>query len=1531
MTMKYQRRHGSKLPHKKTTFQSSCLMRLTALFLCLSVLAGVLPVWTILAAADGRQTLFGNVDIQSITLHYAGTGKQPIGHEVPDQALIKKDDQLVLQYRFDITEQQCGEIEPGIPYYLEVSPHLVPASLVSGAAITVKTEDGGEEPFGKICADGQDAWVTFDAGQNGGTILSELAEELKDAFFYLHCSRAGQPPEGEQPIEGSSNLYAMKFETGDSLAFGYAENEPVKATAKIEKKGARDGQDQTITWTIQYTPWQNPSGGGQVTLDTPFELRDTIDSGLHSYVKGSVKIAGTPVPDYDSRDKLPEGADTYVVTETISGGGIALSIGGTKLNAGKATQGTQVNPLTITYQTAISDELLLKGGSGGQKVTNAVELFAGKGGGFDSTGIKAENYVTVKPPEWLTKEGFTERSPDGNGSVTSWKVVFHPNGFAFHENNSLTLHDRLPDGSTLVEGSVKVGDTQRDTEAGENNEFTVSGLTTTGSQEVIITYQTRVPEEMYDSGTDLGNNAAWFTFTYNSGEYSTPEVTTPVSSGNGSGSSGTNLLVKESGTYNASDRTIDWKVTINPWKVDLRQGTFTDDMSAIGPAACGKDGHKRGLEVIEDSIKVSVSGEIQTGSSLALKLDDAGQKITLTALNGRIGRKTITMTYKTKVCDPCIFANNTAKVSYRNTVLTEDMVIGNHPAVRSASASGTAVVSASVLTKEAPVYDYAKGTMKWTVQVDKSELSMADVVLTDDLPEGQTFIEGSFLTAPEIEGASAGEEEGRLEIHLGSVKEKTTVTFETKVDPEAAGFNSNDKVVVKNTIHMSGKADGIGFEKVSHSVEKEFSNHGLVKKSSADAKEELIQYEVLINPYRLALPKEPALVDTMDPRLQLDMDTLRFYKVNLDGMTSQDELPRYRKQDDGQKLDITDFDPETNSFTVKLPIERDSRDAYLLTYTADIIQWKPGSYQNSVRFDGGTVMLGGVKDNSENVGGGGGGGGGGVAARKAVLAITKTDQETHAPLSGVSFMLYQWDADKNTRGLPFAKGETGADGKLSFKVKPEAFYELVETKSIPGYSSVFGAADLPDDAVKTEAGLLVRAGAAKTELTLELTNEAHTADIEFRMVNESGIPMAGEKVQLFKTKPDSAADPAPDMEIVVSADGTVKFPGIRRGAAYYIQCPGGGVMTIEVPAQASELPKVKLPDGTEAVVTADYRVTGKTGQDQQWTLTVSKVISGSTAPLAGAEIGLYADAACQALIKNGVSKQDGSIAFPGLIKGQSYWLKEIAAPENYNLDSAVYKADAANPVVIIENTPKEPPVNPDDSGTPEEPSIPEEPVTPAEPAVPGGPATPGESVVPGEPTVPGEPFMPGESIVPGEPSVPEDPTMPGEASVPEDSDKPEELAVPEDPTMPGEASVPEDSDKPEELAVPGEPTVPEESDVPKDPAAPEDPAVPGTSGGLHGTSAPAVPGKTGTDISVPEKSHTSDAFGGGSGTSVKRGATMESGISGSGDTANFAGSSNPPQTGDYTLLLFAVTLFSGILSAVMTLCRLLRAKKHEKK
>lgn len=1219
-------------------------IRLLAFFLCFLIVSGQLPV---LAAENGEtpaemseeepeeelvemlvealetapeekleeapqedseeKILSGYVSVTGVVLYYAEDDGQL--YPVQDKDLIGKDDKLALYYTYEINEKQCKAIEASTNYYLDVPVHLVLPALPEGSPLEIEIEGEGKKQFGTIYADGKRAWVEFKGNENGGTVIGDYGG-ISGANLYLDCSRSDQVPGGQLPIEGETNLYVMTFESGDKLCFGYAENAPLIQEAEIKKEAKMSGDSamsgRRIIWAITYTPWQNPSGENGVTEETSFELRDPIDASRHSYVKGSVKIDGISAMEYDSRDAVPEDAEAYVLFEDGS-----LILGGSKFKAGTATQGDGAVPIVITYDTEIKEEFLLNpllpGGDTGQKIqiTNQAELFAaGADNVYNSMNISGKYEMTVPSPVWVAKEGKTTRI-QGNGSVTDWEVTFDPNGFAFTEDHALTLHDKLPDGSTLVAGTVKAGDKAVDVKGGNQAEesFTVSPIAADGKP-VTVTYQTSVPEEMYDNGISLGSNAAWFTFSYGGNDYTTPQAVKPVGSGDGSGLPGTATLVKRNNGYHASNRTIEWVVEINPHKANLKSGTFTDDLSIVG-GTCNVAGHKGGLELAGKDGSPGDVNDIRVDIVPALPVDDKVPELAYDRQNrvisikaDNVGERTITLTYTTVVCDPCVFANNTENKSFVNTVSTKDMVVGSQEG-RSASADSTADVKATVLSKKAPVYDYATGNMKWTIEINEAGLPMNDVELTDSLPDGLTYVDGSFKTTPDVSGASAHAKGQELTINLGKIAGKVTVAFDTITDPEKTGFSSNGKVTVTNSVSMEGMADGVRFEEVSNGVTYDFTNHGMVKKGDADSKKELIRYEVLINPYRLALPGNPSLVDTLDEKLQLDMDTIQFYEAELSGTTENaDQKPGYTKSGAGQPLKAASYDPAQNSFSVQLPIEEGSRKAYVLAYTADIIKREQGNYSNRIHFNGGAVLLGGDKNNVISVGGGGGGGGG-VASRKAGIRIIKTDSENLLkPLSGVTFTLYLWDSDKKERGLAFAQGTTDAKGELAFKVKPHTVYELVESEGLSGYDSEFGWETLPDRVTETGKGLLIEAGAAGSEMKLNLTNESFYPDIEMQLFFDSGSPMSGERVYLFASDQAGQMDPASATVAVVSRNGTVRLSGVHRNRVYYIRLPGGEIYAIKIPANDSDRPTIKLPDGREEELTLDYRLIGSALPDR---------------------------------------------------------------------------------------------------------------------------------------------------------------------------------------------------------------------------------------------------------------------------------------------------------------------------------------------
>lgn len=407
-------------------------------------------------------------------------------------------------------------------------------------------------------------------------------------------------------------------------------------------------------------------------------------------------------------------------------------------------------------------------------------------------------------------------------------------------------------------------------------------------------------------------------------------------------------------------------------------------------------------------------------------------------------------------------------------------------------------------------------------------------------------------------------------------------------------------------------------------------------------------------------------------------------------------------------MTVADYDAKQNQFTVELPIPTGGENGiYVLCYTADIIDLQNGSYGNSIRFRGSTSLFGGEKDNSASVsGGGGGGGGGGVAARKATLLITKTDEESGQPLQGVTFVLYSWDSKTGQRGLAFSQAETDENGKLSFRgLKPGAKYELVETSPKSGYSSTFAcktASDSTQIEWTKDGKCIITAGGKGSKLELELTNKKKGKDVACKLITEDGVPLAGEQVELNPVDDEGNSTGTGSQEEVL-ADGTVIFPNVRPGRYQLIDASGNVIVTIEVSDDASTV-TATLPDNS--IVDLENPLIGNLSANRKiWKLTVKKVDADEKTPLSGAVFALYAEDACKTLVQQKkTSGADGIITFSGLIEGQTYYLKELSAPDGYQLKTAIYEVDKDAAEQMIENVQK----SSNKPDTPEEPEDPEE-------------------------------------------------------------------------------------------------------------------------------------------------------------------------------------------------------------------------------
>lgn len=1111
-----------------------------SLLLCVAMLCSLLPFSAF--AADSRQ-LEDVADITNVVL-YEGTSPTTGTKVTGDDYLIKNASQMLLYYEFNIREEAV--LSADIPYYLPI-PNGLEIRGEGTESLKLTHEGGAEATFATLKWNSSGAALTFTEN-----FVNNKEQEATETHCYFGCVFN---KEAATKVDGENNRYRIELTTGTTVTVGLDADEIREQAAKLEKTVEKDpGDPNLLTWTITYTPYKN-------TEKTDFQIHDTLSEGMSP---AFLNADGT----IDSKEVTVKRDSTEISTAKVAydSGTRALTISDMGENEANWDQ-----PITITYRTKMDTALSLPkpnskdAVSQGGELTNQAALW-GKEPADDELKLLD---IKVTATHELAKTTYLSKKVEkvgGDGRLLRWTVTVDRG--VIPTGTTITLTDTLPDSLDLVTAdsdpakgptlngaphTLTVDATAKSFSLTLNDDSFVNG-------KAILVYDTRVKEAFYEKGDDLGANTAKIHFEIEGLSY-TPTVTVGV--GKGAGVSTAPLTKVNRGFdskkegYLRSARSSQWTVTINPNKANLSHAELTDDFGSIGKVIpCHTTVHPTGSSLNWEQIKgywnggilVKFSGQyngevtiqkanwtgntcsivvgetggvkIGTGRSLLTLKENSG-KLNFTV--GDVGKTSIAVTYVTKLNDPCAFAGNITQHQRVTNTVAGSMRLGSHEP-SDVGFSAIADISSRILEKGKPIYDYASGQIQWTVTVNESGMPLSNLVLTDMLAAGLTYVDGSLQVngATPTTTVTARQSGQLLTIRLGNISAKTTVTFRTSINPDTLGFGKATNVSLSNSIEMRGNAFGEEFDPVSSDVTHTISNHGLDKSGKPNEEDEQIAYAVTINPFHIPL-RNASVTDTLPKGLRLDPDTVKLHKATLNGNTGNDGKGAPTATNGTEVTEGWSFTTNAadNSFTVKLP---DGNGAYVLTYAADILDMtQKQNYSNKIVFStsGGTATMGGEKQNSVTAGGGGGGGGGVASQKKGSLTLTKQGENGTA-LSGVTFTLYLWDTDNNKRDMAFSQDVTDSDGKITFKaLKLNKSYELVETTPA-GYQAGYKLVGTEPSGVTKNAdgNLVLTPTATAKQIALTLKNELITVKTagKLTVIKQDGgnsQPLAGASFALY--------------------------------------------------------------------------------------------------------------------------------------------------------------------------------------------------------------------------------------------------------------------------------------------------------------------------------------------------------------------------------------------------------------------------------
>lgn len=253
-------------------------------------------------------------------------------------------------------------------------------------------------------------------------------------------------------------------------------------------------------------------------------------------------------------------------------------------------------------------------------------------------------------------------------------------------------------------------------------------------------------------------------------------------------------------------------------------------------------------------------------------------------------------------------------------------------------------------------------------------------------------------------------------------------------------------------------------------------------------------------------------------------------------------------------------------------------------------------------------------------------------------------------IGGGTFQLYRVEGEKSE---PVGKEFSTVKGEYTIKDLPYGTYYVKEITAPQGY--------ILDS--KPSDGITIKKTAAHGTITM--TNEKYTAGaITIKKVDEDGKPLAGAE---FMLSPGGISE-------TTGANGIAAFEGLAEGTYTIIETksPTGygkleGYVTVNIEANGTANVAGTVPDnlnfnGKSVILTWENTRT-------QGSISITKTGSANK-PLQDAVFGLYkdADAAGDTEIKS--TGKDGKALFADLEAG-TYYVKEIAAPNGYALDTAV--------------------------------------------------------------------------------------------------------------------------------------------------------------------------------------------------------------------------------------------------------------------
>ena len=861
-------------------------------------------------------------------------------------------------------------------------------------------------------------------------------------------------------------------------------------------------------------------------------------------------------------------------------------------------------------------------------------------------GVSNKGTISIKP-DMLKKTG---SSIAADGTI-EWTVTINAENLDIQGTSYL---DIVETGQELVEDSIQITPGGLSTTGKSKSGFEVAiPAGTAYTDTVTIKYKTKV--------TDFSQGSYKNTGKLKGGVYDvTTNATVP----------GYNLLKKSFKDFNKITNTFTWEIVVNEEGKTLENVTVTDTFRA-GNGTNKVSGSDHEMAFVSASEALDASSDAENGK-LVFKFDKLDAKKVITIV--------------TKVKDPTAFDASSWPLFENKASMTSDM---NTTPIDSTAQTWQQIKKPDILAKDGKMN--GDGTITWTLQVTNPKLTVKGAEITDVLPAGQEYVDGSMRLQNPYYDANPVSVTPTVTVDTTTGIQSLKYVFDL-TDTVQAGFfrkdfwicyetktTSSDDATASRSYENDAKIrlDFEGDISVTDDARKKLTGEtgGVLEKVyDYKAGNQYVDWSVKINEghYDMSAVADPVITDQLPS--YFDYVSGKLYKVT--------------KVKNGNDTQVTETEVSAviavmnGKITVQLP--NIGSDEYVFKFRTQFnclaAELSGKTIANTVNFTGTGKNVTDTSDTIKNVSFSSSSAG---AVTKHEIRVRKIDAVTKQPLAGAIFKLYLDGSD-----ICIGEATSGADGYAVFEdLNTLTGYDLklVEYQTPDGYTYIrpgsgIGSAetvikDYDDANLKTDASN----GTKYYEITIpNYTPEVLRGSALIQKKDAaSAAVLAGVEFGLYTSS--LCTEDTLVARRTTSDTGIVTFSGLEIGETYFLReitpLPGykanNTIYKIDVKT-ATETEYCVLGGTPGTPQSSAYEITNEKAK-ASLTLTKTEKDSDPITYLQNAEFSIYRDAACSDRVDTQTTDANGKLTFTDLELGKTYYYRETKAPDGYVLDTTVRK------------------------------------------------------------------------------------------------------------------------------------------------------------------------------------------------------------------------------------------------------------------